>query len=206
MFAWFRRRKRRIYRFHDGRRWRAADPLKALVDLELHEVVVPERDLPAVDAASPEATRNVAEATREIFDVPPFEEGGLGYEELLQVLEGLFAFMEQLKKNTSVAPRQLPPTEESTSSDSTVETTNSGSRSGISSPPPSCDGPTEPARPSKSPSTPSPEPPSPRPGSSQPTPKTPNAADTSTTSIDLGPLQPLPSEAIPTAPKPWPPR
>lgn len=127
MFQWFKNRRRKaqreIFQFWDGRRDRRADPLATwrgylthkTFNLQIHPALVESGDVEAIGV--------VAAATRDVFGVPSFEDGGLTEQECLELTVQFFSWIDEVKKNTRILPTSRPLTEPQTSD------TSSGSKS-----------------------------------------------------------------------------
>ena len=113
----FRDRGREIYRYHDGRRWRRADPLAVYRALKAH----PEFDWDADPAVAelewkiPEekdftSWRKSVDAARDVFGVPRFEDGGLTESELSGLLVDFTAYLGVQKKSGNPPPTSPPAT------------------------------------------------------------------------------------------------
>jgi len=153
MFAWFTRRRlekrRRIFRFWDGTRTRAIDPLQAYYALQEHPTFNQDVHCKLVDAGDPEATRIATEAVRDVFGVQAYDADkrvGLTVGETLGVLLDFYGYLEEQKKSTVPSPISPSSTEEaSTSSSSATETTRPMLDSGPVAAAPTSDAPTPPA-------------------------------------------------------------
>lgn len=126
MWGWWRQRQRAIYRYWDGQRTRAIDPLIAWRKMWEHPTCRPQDDfgpatgMNADGTATPfeqEALDRVLSMAREMFDLRQFSETspGLTIDETLSVLWTFIAFMNALKKKRAPLPTTSPPTESSSS-------------------------------------------------------------------------------------------
>lgn len=100
-------KQRLLFRFDDGRQERAVDPFKVWRELQNHPTLNLERDLPFVDDGVEPETTNCLAAICQIFGVERFDPisgDGMTDWELLNLLEGLAAYLEALKKNISGGP------------------------------------------------------------------------------------------------------
>lgn len=102
-------RKRLLFRFHDGSRWRYADPLRVVRAYDVHPKLNVAEMAPLVDAAKEPETTIFVEATCEIFGVQRWDgRRGLADHELLNLYEQFGAYIVALKKNTSPPPTSSP--------------------------------------------------------------------------------------------------
>lgn len=133
MFGWLRKPDplvRGLYRYHDGRRNRLADPL--VVEGKMESAVKNWRDhLAALDsvtsvatsgnlakiatARGDEAVRELVKATRAGFDLKDAEFHGLSSSESLHVLAGYLTFLGRLKEFHG--PLSVPPARPASDSD-----------------------------------------------------------------------------------------
>lgn len=111
-----RRPTRAIFRFWDGQRDRAADPLEILRALENDSLVNLEVESAFMLAGDAEATLKTVQLVRRAFGVKDFTQGGLLEAECLDLIENFYDFLSSLKKNTSASPISSPPTETESSS------------------------------------------------------------------------------------------
>jgi hypothetical protein len=134
MFGFIRRwlwnRRRSIFRFYDGERVRAADPIAVAMALRDHPEFT-ERHL--FDAAKGDelALAVVAKTAQTVFRVNSLSGSGRGLtiSELLELMLAFDAYCLTLKKSTDTSPTS-PPSTESTSPPSNEPTTNDSSASG----------------------------------------------------------------------------
>ena len=95
-------RRRLIFRFHDGKRIRRADPLAAAIALHAHPKYLP-RHLGQARDGDKEAIQIVADAATDIFGLQPLSADGrqgLTINERLEIMLGFNAYLRALKKNT----------------------------------------------------------------------------------------------------------
>ena len=118
--AWLINRRRAIFRFWDGRRVRAVDPIEVSRLLRRDPFFDAETHLKLIDAGDDEAIRVTANAVRQAFGIPDLQGGGLAELECLAVLMDFYEFLHALKKNTSPTPSEQPPTESLSSDASTM--------------------------------------------------------------------------------------
>ena len=127
--------ERRIFRYFDGQRWRAADPLRAYRQLLTHPTFSIEKHPEMCDAGDEEALRITLAAMTEIFGLHAWDDAtltGLPEFEILDLFVAFNAYLDGLKKSTSPNPT-LPEHLESEPSDqpsqeaSTSEPSDSGS-------------------------------------------------------------------------------
>lgn len=145
MFSWFKRRgdgdsiydlkERLIYKFYDGQKMVEADPL-----VIYKRVMENGPELSAALKGARSEWKGAADCynelvvgIRKVFDVKPFEEGGLTQQETFDLLDHFMRFSERLKKNsrqsptspteasppTPPSPEGVPPTSSSTGTGST---------------------------------------------------------------------------------------
>lgn len=110
---------RLIFRFHDGRKERAVDPLATWLELDADPEFNMETHPAQIDAGEPAAIRIALAATRRVLKIETLEAGGLTDLECLDLLKGFWAFMSLLKKSgdgspISSSPTESPPLEDST--------------------------------------------------------------------------------------------
>lgn len=99
-------KEREIFRYHDGERDRAADPIVVFRKMAEHPEFKLEQHIAELQIEDPkiqnEASRIAVAATREIFGLNPWTEDnetGLTEMETLEVLSQFIVYVEQLKKN-----------------------------------------------------------------------------------------------------------
>lgn len=107
---WYRNRNRAIFRYWDGQRWRAADPIEIYRGIKQHPEFNIDRHPQLHDAGDDDATRICLQATRDVFGVKPFAEGGLTETETIEVLGTYFDWIQRVKKNGSGPPILPEPT------------------------------------------------------------------------------------------------
>lgn len=150
-------RDRLIYRYFDGQREVAADPMvlyKLLMD------VGPEIGIDMKVAASPskdagKAHDKMVQKIRGAFGVLPLKDGGLTDLESVELLQHFLVFVDAIKKNSSPLPTSpgetpAPSAPSSVAGPPTPSSSGSGSTGGGSStvgPPPSPSGPPPPSAP-----------------------------------------------------------
>lgn len=117
-FRWWRQhrraRARGIFRYHDGTKWRLADPIAVQRACDLHPSWIPKADLGLMcqpGRMGQQAAQRGIEALREIFGIPPLEQGGLTEEEIWEVWIAFCDFLGELKKNSKMPPIGSPPTD-----------------------------------------------------------------------------------------------
>ena len=118
MLNWFRRwifnRQRAIFRFWNGRKWCYVDPMVAYQKLKNHPEFNLERDTVFHDAGHEDATALCLAATRSAFGVVEFDGQtmrGLTETETISLLGTFGAWMDFVKKNTSLPPISLATSE-----------------------------------------------------------------------------------------------
>lgn len=143
MFGWFKRwrmnRGRAIFRFWDGQRDRAADPLVVFRALLEHPEFDWEKTPLLLEIDDPkisgDALRVTADAVRKAFGVRDLLDGGLTEGECTQLLIQFTAYIGALKKSTSSPPTSPDATEPKPSERSTTKpSSDSGSTCGASKP------------------------------------------------------------------------
>lgn len=102
----FRKTQREIFRYWDGLRWRAIDPMVVFRSMSSHPEFNPEVHIPLLASDNLELQQQAAPiavaATRQIFGIEAFadgHEGGLTELETLAVLNDFCEFADGLKKN-----------------------------------------------------------------------------------------------------------
>lgn len=126
MLGWFRARRRAIFRFYDGSRDRAIDPLVAWRTMWEHPTCNPNTDFePAVGIApdgsstkyDPAAQDRVLDMARQMFGVKAYSEDnpGLTIEETFALLWRFMNYMNTLKKKPAVLPTPSEPSESGSS-------------------------------------------------------------------------------------------
>lgn len=119
-------RRRLLFRFHDGKRIRRADPLSAAIALHSHPKYLP-RHLVEARNGDKEAMQIVADAATDIFGLQPLSpdgKRGLTLNERFEIMLGFNAYLRALKKNTvasatsrSSTAATSPPSSSPTTSD-----------------------------------------------------------------------------------------
>lgn len=116
----FRRRGNRLlFRYHDGRRWRRADPFRCYRALKFHERFNLDTHPSLVDEGVEPETSIAIEAIAEVFHLQRWtadNEVGLTDWEVLSVFSDFFYYLESLKKSTGSGLTFTQPTAESSSS------------------------------------------------------------------------------------------
>lgn len=104
---------RLLFRFWDGSRYVSSDPFVIFRSIVNTQKFDPENDVK--DLRIPDAKilakkiAHISEGVREIFNVPPFEKGGLSELECINLLNQFSQFMEDVKKNGASSQISLPP-------------------------------------------------------------------------------------------------
>ena len=125
----WRCRERQLFRYWDGSRERAADPLVVYRSLDRDEEFNNQRHPYMVEAGDDEATGIMLRAIQRAFDVTAYDEQagtGLTQLEMLSLYGDFSGYCEGLKKNTSPSPTPPSPTD-ATSPDSSGATTSATS-------------------------------------------------------------------------------
>lgn len=104
IFGWLRNwvtsRKRCVFSYYDGRKWRQADPYVVWVSLLQDPEMDLEIDIPAMDRGDIESTTKVVNAVHRAFDLAPFKDGrGVTVGECRLLLGRFFQYAQLLKKN-----------------------------------------------------------------------------------------------------------
>jgi hypothetical protein len=143
----FRPAARCIYRYHDGRRWVRADPIRIQRELLTDPDLSLETDLKLAMAETPEtaaAVGRVVNAVRRAFRVTSFADGGLLDTECIELLGHFAAFLQELKKKVGFWPTSATPTAPASSAGDSLTpsgpascSTGSGSPAGAALPSPS---------------------------------------------------------------------
>jgi len=102
-FARVLNRHRLLFRFWDGSRFVSSDPFilfRKLINTDKFDV---EEDIKKLRIPDPKIVSEkigfIAEGIREIFDLPPYEKGGLTELECVQLLIEFSTFLDRVKKN-----------------------------------------------------------------------------------------------------------
>lgn len=126
-------RNRGLFRFHDGRRVREADPVSVLLALEAHPEFRLDRDPTlAIRDGDSEAMAIMTDAVRSAFNVPAFTSKsapGLTSNECVHLLATFLAYVDLQKKSIRPTPTS-PQSTEPTSNPSGEPTTPAMSASG----------------------------------------------------------------------------
>jgi hypothetical protein len=116
MLTWIRtkiwKRRRLIFRFHDGRRIRAIDPVEVAIALHSHPVFLYRHLSEAADGDF-EAQRIVAQTACDVFGVSSVAEDehyGLTVAERIELVMSFDLYLMELKKNTAVSLTSAPST------------------------------------------------------------------------------------------------
>lgn len=114
-FARVLNRHRLLFRFWNGSRFVSSDPFILLRKLMNTDKFDAEMDLKKLEIPDPKIVTQkigfIAEGVREIFDLPPYEKGGLTELECVQLLMEFSSFLERIKKNGASSLILLPSTE-----------------------------------------------------------------------------------------------
>lgn len=117
MIQWLKNRlwnrRRLIFRYHDGTRVTAADPVEVAIALHSHPIFLWRHIGEAVEGNA-ESQRIVSDAACDVFGVSPLTTGGKGGLTIGERIELVMAFdlyLTALKKNTRVSVISLPSTE-----------------------------------------------------------------------------------------------
>lgn len=116
-----------LFRFHDGKRVRRADPLAIAIALHSHNAYLPRHLNEAVNGDK-DALLIVAQAAEDVFGVKSINDGGLTLQERLELMLGFDMYVRRLKKNIVASPTS-PNSTASTSETSSEPTTNATSPS-----------------------------------------------------------------------------
>lgn len=102
-FARVLNRHRLLFRFWNGSRFVSSDPFILLRKLLNTDKFDAEMDLKKLEIPDPKIVTEkigfIAEGVREIFELPPYEKGGLTELECVQLLMEFSSFLERIKKN-----------------------------------------------------------------------------------------------------------
>ncbi len=132
--SWWRdwqQRHRLLFRFHDGRGWRAIDPLLAVMALNEHQEYRGDLHPRLVEQGDPEAIQITLRAVKQVFAVEDYEPAtrlGLTLGEQLHLLYTFSRYLELLKKSTApwpTAPRSTASTSDRSTAPDPPATTNS---------------------------------------------------------------------------------
>lgn len=122
-------KERQIYRFHDGTRPRAVDPVVCLEALERFPGLALEADLALAEGVGlggpyaeegQKALARLVEATRAVFAIPPVDAGGLTRDEALNLFVDFGNYMGRLADAARPLPGSPPPTDPPGSAASTT--------------------------------------------------------------------------------------
>jgi len=119
-FLLFGRTDTGLFVYWTGKQWRAADPIVVWRAIDQDPEFNPERHLPAIDRGELDALGIAAAAVRRIFDIPPFEHGGLAERPCVDLLDQFYRFVASLKKSTEIPLTSPPPTDPPSSDGSTM--------------------------------------------------------------------------------------
>ena len=113
-FARVLNRHRLLFRFWNGSRFVSSDPFILLRKLLNTDKFDAEMDLKKLEIPDPKIVSEkigfIAEGVREIFDLPPYEKGGLTELECVQLLMEFSEFLDRIKKNGTSKLILLPST------------------------------------------------------------------------------------------------
>lgn len=132
--AWWQswqERHRLLFRYHDGRRWKAIDPLVAVMALQEHREYRGDVHPKLIEQGDPEAIQITLRAVKEVFaveDYQPASRRGLTLGEQLHLLYTFSRYLELLKKSTvpwPIAPRSTESTSPHCTAPEPLATTNS---------------------------------------------------------------------------------
>jgi hypothetical protein len=136
MLQWLRnriwRKRRLIFRFHDGHKIRSIDPVEVVVGLHGHSSYL-HRHLGEAANGDADAQRTVAQAACDVFGVHPFDstsQTGLTVAERIELVMAFDLYMWKLKKNTGrlrTPPQSTASTSPASSEPITNDTSDSGS-------------------------------------------------------------------------------
>lgn len=91
---------KRIFAFHDGIRWRTADPIELLHKIDTHPKYLASKHPALVCEGNREAIEITASAVCDIFAVQPYLDGkGLTVGERIALLDAFDAYCVWVKKN-----------------------------------------------------------------------------------------------------------
>lgn len=118
MFNWLSRwlinRRRRIFRFWDGKQWRYVDPLVMWRGIMTHPEFDPETTGPAFDRGDESAWHVVLRCTQHVFGITSFSERGkpgLTEQETILLFKRFLAYCDDLKKSMQTIPTSQQPTQ-----------------------------------------------------------------------------------------------
>lgn len=116
LFGWLSQRlwqkRRQIFRFNDGSRVRAVDPIAIAVALKEHKEFLP-RHLTGAVNGDPESRKKVADAACDVFGVVPFDglKTGLTVAERIELMLAFDLWMLTVKKNFAFSQMSQTSTE-----------------------------------------------------------------------------------------------
>lgn len=127
---WLFNRSRKIFRFNDGRRVRAVDPVAAALALKEHPTYLRKHLFDSM-RGDVDAQRIVAQAACDVFDVKPLDANGRGLSmtERIELVMGFDLYLSALKKNSvafPTSPSSTVPTSEPSTEAITPATSASG--------------------------------------------------------------------------------
>lgn len=107
-----RRNRRQIFRYHDGRRWRSADPMDLQEAVFSHPLFDQAKlqicDKP--DKFGRQAADQILQVIRDAFQMPPYRDGkGSTQDECWRVWVRFVIYLEALKKNGDALPSSSEP-------------------------------------------------------------------------------------------------
>jgi hypothetical protein len=123
--SWWRdwnQRHRLLFRYHDGSKWQAIDPLVAVMGLSDHPQYRADLHPRLVEQGDQEAIQITLKAVKDVFRVEDYDHRtrrGLTLGEQLQLLYTFSRYLELLKKSTDLSPIS-PSSMASTSTGSTA--------------------------------------------------------------------------------------
>lgn len=102
---------RAIFRFHDGRRWRAVDPLVVYRALDAHPTFNWSSDPLLIERDDDEALQRCVTAVRDAFGLPLFDgKHGLTESECYALLQDFTGYVGYVKKKRDTLPTSPEPT------------------------------------------------------------------------------------------------
>lgn len=132
----FRRPRRNLFMFWDGRKWRSDDPLAIQLRIETHPTCRWDVHPVAAERGDVEAYKITMQAICDVFKVPMYQPevgAGLTHNELMALLAQYADYIDALKKNIGPLPTWRAPSD--ATSEQSSGTTTSDSSGSASTPP-----------------------------------------------------------------------
>lgn len=109
---WLASRKRRIYRFYDGKTWRGVDPYLTWNSLKSDPEFSLEHHPVEVDRGDHETTMKLFRAVHRAFGTKEFDgNSGITVEEAVEIFYRFMIYVDLVKKNSVMTPTSSPTTD-----------------------------------------------------------------------------------------------